>query len=244
MVRDYTGLDLTFKKDRLPAFAGSARQMGRYRNGTYIAGLWTDSLAEDLLWYISVRTDEWQRESLTVSSIPSWSWAHLPGQKTYVDGWGLPNKSCELLEILYTPVGDEYMGEGQTEVGGKISTPRIVLRGKLAPLTTAFTAFCKHLAYGMHKSRQTFIAFDRNLRDGELYWFQVVEGMPSSRGVMFLGIILKKLDDTFERVGMANFLLQKVTESEQPNIENLSEDAEYKESLRLFHSPIATIILA
>ncbi|KAF2009125.1 HET-domain-containing protein, partial [Aaosphaeria arxii CBS 175.79] len=53
MVSDYTRLHLTFARDRLPAFAGIARLYGGAGRGDYVAGLWTGSLASDLLWEVA-----------------------------------------------------------------------------------------------------------------------------------------------------------------------------------------------
>lgn len=78
-VEEYSKLELTFEKDRLPAIGGIAAQMQQSRDGTYYAGVWTDSLWWDLCW-----------EPLTAPDVvspttgaPSWSWASVPGQVSF-----------------------------------------------------------------------------------------------------------------------------------------------------------------
>ena len=83
VVSEYSGLKLTFPSDRLPAIAGMATQLGRIRPNSYIAtaGLWNDSLGEDLLWHtlgigLSGRPPQQGRA-------PSWSWASIENKVVY-----------------------------------------------------------------------------------------------------------------------------------------------------------------
>ncbi|KAH7089687.1 heterokaryon incompatibility protein-domain-containing protein [Paraphoma chrysanthemicola] len=76
LVCTYTALNLTKSCDRLPAFGGLARQMYTSRSSRYIAGLWEDSLQDDLLWsanthsgYLSARPEP--------RNAPTWSWASV-----------------------------------------------------------------------------------------------------------------------------------------------------------------------
>jgi hypothetical protein len=50
MVGEYTERKLTIGTDRLPAFAGAAKEMQGYLGQKYLAGLWEDSFVFDLLW--------------------------------------------------------------------------------------------------------------------------------------------------------------------------------------------------
>jgi len=67
-VQIYSSLNLTFERDRLPAIAGLAQQMVRYRKDDYISGLWTSSIIDDLAWRKPQRMNK-------RSTAPSWSWA-------------------------------------------------------------------------------------------------------------------------------------------------------------------------
>ena len=71
----YTQLDITYSKDRLPALAAVVKRIMLSRPGdTYIAGLWRDSIIQDLLWS-HVHTDKAYRR---IPNIPTWSWACMP----------------------------------------------------------------------------------------------------------------------------------------------------------------------
>ena len=81
VVEDYSRLDLTFSKDRLPALAAIAqRQLKIRENDTYIAGLWKSSLLTDLTWRCSSNLE---KSSRSASRVPSWSWASITGAVEY-----------------------------------------------------------------------------------------------------------------------------------------------------------------
>ena len=52
IVPQYTRKRLTYQSDVFPALAGLAKQMQKYRESEYYAGLWRDNLATDLLWAV------------------------------------------------------------------------------------------------------------------------------------------------------------------------------------------------
>lgn len=109
MVREYVELNLTYTSDRLPALSGLAKHIQQaYGRGRYLAGLWEDSLVEDLMWWVKEdeaqhawRPQEWRA--------PSWSWASLEGQ---IEHRILPVNSthCEILEVEITPAGADPTG--------------------------------------------------------------------------------------------------------------------------------------
>jgi hypothetical protein len=72
----YSGLKLTFEKDKLPALSGVAKQMLSQRDGdAYISGLWKSTIISDLRWTSFGRNS--RRPSRYRA--PSWSWASLDG---------------------------------------------------------------------------------------------------------------------------------------------------------------------
>ncbi|KAI8724343.1 HET domain-containing protein [Fusarium sp. LHS14.1] len=85
IVRIYSNLTLSVETDRLPAIAGLARQAQWCRTGSYLAGLWEDSLEEDLLWRVSklVPGSNLRRPAYRA---PSWSWASINGGVSYLKG--------------------------------------------------------------------------------------------------------------------------------------------------------------
>ena len=82
LVERYTLCDLTYDSDRLPAVAGLAKyyqELNESRSGTYLFGLWMNSIHQGLLW---VETSPEQptkiqaSEAGNVPQAPSWSWGH------------------------------------------------------------------------------------------------------------------------------------------------------------------------
>lgn len=74
IVQEYTRMHLTFESDIFPALQGVAHLMQQGRNCAYYAGLWEDSMVEDLLWYCKEphkRPKEYRA--------PTWSWASVKG---------------------------------------------------------------------------------------------------------------------------------------------------------------------
>lgn len=76
MVCCYTALRLTKSKDRLPAFGGLAKQMARERQAKYLAGLWEDTLYDDLLWSVTT-TGKLKQPRPEPRNAPTWSWASV-----------------------------------------------------------------------------------------------------------------------------------------------------------------------
>ncbi|CAG8961512.1 hypothetical protein HYFRA_00013863 [Hymenoscyphus fraxineus] len=91
MVCSYTALLLTKSKDRLPAISGLAKQLASGRKSRYLAGLWEQTLQDDLLWIIRT-TSRSKKPRPFPPNAPSWSWASV---ETWVSYWD---------EILFTNV--------------------------------------------------------------------------------------------------------------------------------------------
>jgi len=75
-VQKYSGLNLTFPKDKLPALSGIAKRILSGREDEYLAGMWKSTLAEDLAW----RVEENCASRLTFWRAPTWSWASVDGR--------------------------------------------------------------------------------------------------------------------------------------------------------------------
>lgn len=78
IVEDYTFSSLTFRKDKLVALSGVARQVASMNGDKYIAGLWKSRLILYLLWYVDTTyphagSEKWQSDCCA----PSWSWASI-----------------------------------------------------------------------------------------------------------------------------------------------------------------------
>ncbi|OTA77138.1 hypothetical protein M434DRAFT_255034 [Hypoxylon sp. CO27-5] len=82
LVMMYTGLSLTVASDYLPALGGVARTFGEKRKSPYLAGLFKDSLIDDLLW----TTFSSKKSRLSRWRAPTWSWASVGTHVNYEDG--------------------------------------------------------------------------------------------------------------------------------------------------------------
>jgi hypothetical protein len=75
IVRDYSGRDLSFHEDKLPAIAGVAREAQRRWGLTYAAGMWRECLLNQLGWHALQTHQQVRRYRPTRYAAPSWSWA-------------------------------------------------------------------------------------------------------------------------------------------------------------------------
>ncbi|KAL2875632.1 hypothetical protein SGCOL_009093 [Colletotrichum sp. CLE4] len=78
-VENYKKTRLTYQNDILPAIAGVVKNMQRFRKDKYLAGIWEDSLLDDLAWQATQsvlhRPDKW--------TAPTWSWASVTSKINY-----------------------------------------------------------------------------------------------------------------------------------------------------------------
>lgn len=99
IIEEYSELNLTKSRDKLTALSGIASQMYFIRESRqikqrrvhhsgdrrYLAGLWSDTIVTDLLWF---RKDHTQTNFPDKWRAPSWSWAALDGPVKYWDTIG------------------------------------------------------------------------------------------------------------------------------------------------------------
>lgn len=117
-VEEYSGLNLTFEDDRLPAIGAIAEDEMKVRqDDVYIAGMWKNTILLDLLWqrYAGFSYPRPLRE------VPSWSWASVKG--------GVHFKQFERLfdgvkvsNVSFTPSEPAHMG-GQTHASLSLRGP-------------------------------------------------------------------------------------------------------------------------
>jgi hypothetical protein len=82
IIEEFSQLGLTKSRDKFPALSGIADQIKQLREGRYLAGLWSDTLITDLLWY---RLDATTASPTAKWRAPSWSWAAHDGPVRYFD---------------------------------------------------------------------------------------------------------------------------------------------------------------
>lgn len=134
MVDYYSGRQLTFDTDKLPAISGLASKVYELTKSPYAAGLWSKNLPADLMWR-SLRP-KGSREYASANSTPSWSWASVKGHVDFASSstrtGGLYTISEYLTRVLdvqcdvpgLNPFG-EFSG-GSFTLRGPFSTSQLV----------------------------------------------------------------------------------------------------------------------
>jgi hypothetical protein len=94
-IRDgYFGRTLTKKSDMLPAISGLAKRFQSLRkHSTYLAGLWSHNIAEDLSW-AALDFDDGKTEAN--EGVPSWSWASITYAVKIIGERNFPIVNCFL----------------------------------------------------------------------------------------------------------------------------------------------------
>ncbi|KAK7180535.1 heterokaryon incompatibility protein [Paraphaeosphaeria sporulosa] len=124
LVADYSRCLLTYYTDRLPSLSGLARSFAQQSGESYVAGLWREQMPHSLCWRVYYRMSEESCEQDYCA--PSWSWASVPGQVTF-----LPDShNCE-LEIVSTNI----QLASQDLYGALRTGSSICVRGRLRAAT-------------------------------------------------------------------------------------------------------------
>lgn len=110
IVIHYVRLNLTFQ-DVFPALQGLARRMQEERQSEYFAGLWSDTLLQDLLWRV-VSTKGARRTQPYLA--PTWSWASMSGDLQWFTSlrhvFDQFQPQAWILSVTTDPVGVDPLG--------------------------------------------------------------------------------------------------------------------------------------
>lgn len=125
LIEDHSRLELTYESDIFPATSGLAKELQRVRESKYLAGLWENSLLEDLCWHVA----SWRPARITSGRptqwrAPTWSWASVTGSVRFTTSAGLLDP-CQVLESICTPAS--------TDPTGELTSGHLVLKGLLIP---------------------------------------------------------------------------------------------------------------
>ncbi|KAL2073828.1 hypothetical protein VTL71DRAFT_11154 [Oculimacula yallundae] len=124
IVNAYSVTKLTFDSDRLIALAGVSQAFEHEARGQFLAGLWSNTLLIDLLWFTTKGAPAPRTESFVA---PSWSWASLSSGTVIYFHYlsNLPSPCATIIEATTIPsAGDIY---------GQLSSGHIRIRGFLVP---------------------------------------------------------------------------------------------------------------
>ena len=126
IVEHYTGRQISFCKDRLPALS-SLTHLFEEGSGRYLAGLWESHLPGSLLW-LATCGRRLEQEQHSQCRPPSWSWASIEGELKHPQDYrGYGQKDvAEVLDVRTYP--------STVDPRGMVSGGQITLRGPLFPL--------------------------------------------------------------------------------------------------------------
>jgi hypothetical protein len=208
IVEAYHSLKLTNPTDIMPALSGLAEKMAKRRPGdVYVAGLWLNTLLNDLLWRVSGLYQPPERCFVTPWCAPTWSWASMPVPTRY---GGYPR-----LDVHFSKTVEAHCEWVPPSAYGEISSAYLVLEG---PVVVGSVRGGSALYEGQETPRIVHGRFfpDWQIHDGQmevsiLRIGQISHGM----GNEYL-LVLKKLQsslgeeksrtgDLYERVGLHEF---------------------------------------
>ncbi|KAK3298369.1 heterokaryon incompatibility protein-domain-containing protein [Chaetomium fimeti] len=136
MVSSFTSLAITKHGDRLPAMGGLAKHMAMRTKSVYLAGLWEDTLMDDLLWCCDGGGIS-KPPRPAPRAAPTWSWASIDCDISYTDGilfWeaALQDEEREphqhfarIEDCTVIPSGVDEFGtllQGRLQISGLIAT--------------------------------------------------------------------------------------------------------------------------
>ncbi|KAF2682192.1 HET-domain-containing protein [Lentithecium fluviatile CBS 122367] len=144
IITEYSHRSITNSSDKLPAIGGLAKHLHVLYPDEYLAGMWKESLLDDLLWFHE-DVDFHQRKDTSLSPprskpatyrAPSWSWASVDGSVRWPhSGQYSPEKyKSQVLNFGITPQGNDAFGEvsaGYITVRGPTSKVPDTLKQKL-----------------------------------------------------------------------------------------------------------------
>ncbi|KAI0633192.1 heterokaryon incompatibility protein-domain-containing protein [Trametes polyzona] len=122
VLKAYTRRTVTYPSDKLPACAGIAEEFHRVLRSDYLAGLWRDTLLEDLLWS-RIGSSTKPRRRPAGYRAPSWSWAAVDeGVYLWESGRGETGHSQALAEVVECTVRlmDEALPFGEFTAGSLV----------------------------------------------------------------------------------------------------------------------------
>lgn len=145
LVSAYSGLDLTFDTDVLPALSGIASLWPCPVGDMYLSGLWKSSLPLELLWYRNTETTDHIvgiRRSGTYCA-PSWSWASLRNPISFFYRLGPPTYLATLVDAMCQVDGANPWGQvSDGYVVLKAPCSRVNLRCVSSPTTARHYTHC------------------------------------------------------------------------------------------------------
>jgi hypothetical protein len=132
-VESYSGLDLTYPEDRLPAMSGLAKvsrakmEHDSISFGRYLAGLWESTLVIDMTWAVGNNTKPMSAPlmcKLDGYIAPSWSWASVQNRVSYT------NTTEASYDISHCNIISVSIDTKTSDPMAQVNNGSIILRGK------------------------------------------------------------------------------------------------------------------
>ncbi len=225
MVCCYTSLLLTMSKDRLPAIGGLARQMAGKRQSRYFAGLWSDTMNDDLTWKVTARSNQ-KKPRPNPRNAPTWSWASVETFVDYEDAIAFTSMSdVEELRPLsqhFSVIRDCHVtasavGEFGPIAGGTITITGLVAEGVLERSTEACEDGQRVLHYLQFSTERVLMDADYLLDhkgpdftppSTPVLCLRMSSYEADGGGVTLISLVLKKASESpekYERIGSSRF---------------------------------------
>ncbi|KAI1733598.1 heterokaryon incompatibility protein-domain-containing protein [Xylaria scruposa] len=135
LVMLYSALDLTVVSDRLPAISGVAKTFAEKTESPYLAGLFKDTLIDDLLWM----TSNYEKPRLVEWRAPSWSWASIGTPVDYEDCLIYYHEDIHRDEpntrIEFVTINDSEITPAGLDDFGRVKHGSLTLTSQLLPVT-------------------------------------------------------------------------------------------------------------
>ncbi|EGO56942.1 hypothetical protein NEUTE1DRAFT_123349 [Neurospora tetrasperma FGSC 2508] len=233
LIKTYFRRSLTQTSDRLVAISGLAEQLSSEWSGiTYLAGLWSYRLIQNLLWFCRGPCSQKNMEIA-----PSWSWASLiqPGRSGQLSnlGYFLDTQEtvdvlAEVLEASVTPQ-NRTNAFGPIKFGGSIKLRSPVLRARITAIPDCRRDDCEDYNLGTLELEDIRICVQWDeandvkvdVQDVYLVPFMIRYG---GYNIMIYGLILKTAvyphETQFQRAGHFFFFDKEPQERRDSNAED------------------------
>lgn len=204
MIGRYTGRQLSFQSDLLPAVSGIARLVANHSNGKYLAGVWWEDVAMGLCWQ---GVGHLERQDGCAG--PSWSWASVIGRVSFLDEIFVRT----LEEVSFKDYGMRHRGcnnFGQVRGGWiKVEAPL----ASFASISEAPDGMC--LLSGLqYQNRYATAIFDFEEGKPEDLHLTFLMNHADERGQTVFGVVLRGVQDlstvsekvgSYSTLGMVSF---------------------------------------
>ncbi|KAI1188897.1 heterokaryon incompatibility protein-domain-containing protein [Nemania serpens] len=199
VAEDYTKRSLANPEDRFPALSGLAARYQSGGNDKYLAGLWQQTIAEDLAWRVEAPVPR-DRLGERVRGIPSWSWASLPicisvkmsRNWQHCDAFsfvGSRSQMEDLAAVRKTGGRDPHRDASLAEIRKGAQVAAIIVHARMRPLLTLGHGKCSWSDVVSQAGQDEQFSFER-LVDRHIYCFepsrsQVLAYEPHRREVVY-----------------------------------------------------------